>query len=492
MRQNVWRDTGTALMRPAAPPDMSVPSDVLDLYADGDGVLAAMDHGISRSTDSGRHWHTVLRHVEMSSVTRGPTGYAALGVRRRDDRAVTATSRDGVHWTTVVAARHDDASPAGIGYALVLDGDTGVAVSRPNRSPGDGPMMRTTDSGRHWQKVRRFGDAEGGLQMSASGTIVATASGQGKRCVGEIYRSIDLGATWSRLPGSCSPLPLTGVQFVDATHAVAVGGIEAKVGGGRIIETTADGGLNWQVTNESPTRQSYRSPDGFGGVDFLTPTTGFVFGGVCVDSLGGPCGGDLYWTTDGGRHLSRLPDPAREGWLSIARTGSDRFVAAATGRNGHDAIGETTDGGHHWRLQMSGRQVDTYGLSGNGQALFWRNTLGTFVSHSAGRRWRPTKPLARHRHRTRDTHWRLRYSPSGSRAWVVHRDDSGKTLTAYRMPLWVATWGPSLHGTGGNGAVFAKGGDLWRTTDGGATWQESWPRLRGERWPGRVRLSTAR
>jgi photosystem II stability/assembly factor-like uncharacterized protein len=175
------------------------------------------------------------------------------------------------------------------------------------------------------------------------------------------------------------------VQFVDATHAVAVGGIEAKVGGGRIIETTADSGLTWQPTNHIPTRASDRSPDGFGGVDFLTATTGFVFGGLCVDSLQGPCGGVLYWTTDAGRHLMKLPDPAREGWLSIATTGPDRLVAAATGRNGQDAIGTTTDGGQHWQLQTSPRQVDTYRLTGTRRALVWHNTLGTFVSHSAGR-----------------------------------------------------------------------------------------------------------
>jgi photosystem II stability/assembly factor-like uncharacterized protein len=486
MTRTVWRDLGNAVMLPTEAPG-SPPSAVLDLYADGDGVLAAMDNGISRSTDGGRHWHTVLRHVDMSSVTRGPTGYAALGVRRSDERPVTATSPDGVHWTTVVGARREVGRIGiGIGGALVLDGETGIAVSKQNRSPGASPMLRTTDGGRHWHKVRQFGYAEGGLQMSSSGTIVATGPSQGKRCAGEVYRSIDLGATWSQLPGSCSPLPLTDVQFVDATHAVAVGGIEAKVGGGRIIETTADGGLTWQVTNDTPTRESYRSPDGFGGVDFLTSTMGFVFGGLCVDSLQGPCGGHLYWTTDAGRHLMKLPDPAREGWLSIAKTGPGRFVAAATGRNGQDAIGETTDSGRHWRLQTSPLQVDTYGLSGNRHALFWRNTLGTFVSRSAGERWRPRRPFTRRRHSTRDTHWRLRYSPSGDRAWAVHSDDSGRTLSAYRMPSWVADWGPSLHGTGGNSAVFAFDGAIWRTTDGGATWRQSWPRLRGERWPGKL------
>jgi hypothetical protein len=57
------------------------------------------------------------------------------------------------------------------------------------------------------------------------------------------------------------------------------------------------------------------------------------------------------------------------------------------------------------------------------------------------------------------------------------------TLTAYRMPSWVADWEPPLRGTGGDSAVFAKGGALWRTTDGGATWREAWPRLPGERRP---------
>jgi hypothetical protein len=331
--QIVWRDTRIAVMQPTSLPVATIPFGVVDLYAAGDLVLAATYHGISRSTDGGRHWQTALGHDQMSSVTRGPTGYAALGIRRSDDRPVTATSRDGVHWTTVVAARND--GPAGVGDALVLDGESGIAVSLPNRFPSAWPMMRTTDGGRHWRRVRRFRYAGGGLQMSASGTIVATAPGTGKNCAGAVYSSVDLGATWSELPGSCSPLPLTDVQFVDATHAVAVGGVGAEAGGGRIIETTADGGTTWQLTNHTRTRAVSPSPDGFGGVDFLTPTTGFVFGGLCPDSLQGPCGGDLYWTTDAGRHLTRLPDPAPEGWLSIAKTGPGRFVArppAATAR----------------------------------------------------------------------------------------------------------------------------------------------------------------
>jgi photosystem II stability/assembly factor-like uncharacterized protein len=49
------------------------------------------------------------------------------------------------------------------------------------------------------------------------------------------------------------------------------------------------------------------------------------------------------------------------------------------------------------------------------------------------------------------------------------------------MPNWVGNYVESIIGLGPHTAVFAGlNGNLWRTHDGGATWQETWPLLPGE------------
>jgi photosystem II stability/assembly factor-like uncharacterized protein len=49
------------------------------------------------------------------------------------------------------------------------------------------------------------------------------------------------------------------------------------------------------------------------------------------------------------------------------------------------------------------------------------------------------------------------------------------------MPNWVGSYVESIIAIGPHTAVFAGlNGALWRTHDGGATWQETWPNLPGE------------
>jgi hypothetical protein len=384
-----WTDRGTARLVSHRAPRSRVISDANDLYADGSVVLAATFNGISRSTDGGRHWRSVLSGIRMNSVTRGPTGYSGLGVRRNPDRAIVATSRDGIHWRARREdVRHEHTGP-GFGAALVMDGPVGVAVNRVDLS-FLGPMWRTTDGGRVWSQIKRFGQtALGGLRMSASGTIVATAAGQGTSCRGAVYRSTNLGATWAELPGSCSSLPLWDVQFVDADHGVAVGGATFKGAGGQVIETTADGGRTWTVTRYIAPDPNFRHvAEGFDTVDFVTPSVGYVLDGICEDGQGAPCAGNLYRTTDSGRHLTAIPSSSlSKGWLSVAATADNRFVVSGGGAGEPDgvAVGDGTTG--RLRNRIRPRDVFSDEFQGVDATGFWHNTLGTFATSARVHRW---------------------------------------------------------------------------------------------------------
>jgi photosystem II stability/assembly factor-like uncharacterized protein len=238
--------------------------------------------------------------------------------------------------------------------------------------------------------VRHLPLPGGGLQISASGTIVATAAGSGPGCVGAVYRSIDLGATWSELPGSCRRMPLRDVQFVDADHAVAVGGWSYKSGGGRVIETTSDGGRHWQVTKDvASTASGNRIIDGLATVDFVSPTVGFVLDGPCDEGQDDPCEGTLYRTVDGGHHLHRLPTPGlTKGWLTVASTTDGGFLVA-----GDDAGGAVGNGSSdRLRLRIRPRAVFTDTFAGAGNLVLWHNSLGTYITRTAGERWRHYRP----------------------------------------------------------------------------------------------------
>ena len=495
-----WHMDGAARLVHATPPRSTALSGVWDLLASNGMVLAASDRGISRSLDGGWTWHRVLSHVTMHSVVRAPDGYVALGIQPRSRAVLTATSRDSRHWVVHVD-RHRHEVIGEFGDQAAASGDAIVAAARLNREPDAMPLLRSTDRGRHWAPVRGMRVAFGGLQTLPDGSMVATARGRGRHCASAVYRSVDYGATWQQLPASCTDLLLYDVQFLDDQHGAAVGGQPYKYGGGQVIETTGDGGQSWTVSHHvPPARRGPPTTDGFGGVHFLTPTTGYVLVGLCVDGALGPCGGALKWTVDGGSHLATLSNPSQTGWLSIASTAPGHAVAAATGK-GADVVGVTRDHGEHWRLEAppTGFSIDE--LAGVAGTLIWQTPLGPFVSVDGGARWakpRRVVVIRRRIHRLsrelaaservgsscdirtyqRET-WKLCQPGFGERTWVVYRRAPTAAWVAHQVPNWVGNFA-TLVVTGRHTAVFVHEGALWRSRDAGATWRQAWPWLPGE------------
>jgi photosystem II stability/assembly factor-like uncharacterized protein len=398
-----WHDGGEAVITPASAPGSTMIDGANDLVAVGATVLAATDQGVARSTDNGATWRYVLTGVDLWSITRAGNGFVALGQRGGPDDngpGVVATSPDGVTWQLidpVVPQSPQAVVPFGYGDRIAATG-TGahaidLAVPDIVASSAGGDTLRSVDGGRTW--VNLSTSLNTGIDVLPDGvTMYATGSTNADSCSGAVYRSTDAGAHWTLLPGSCQNRPLYAVTFVDPDHGFAAGGTPAKYDGSDIVEATDDGGRTWQVRWSTPLDPSIG--DGRGGPDneivrlaFADAQHGYAVSGGCVDGQNGPCGGNLYVTSDAG-HSWQLT--GRDG-LGVATAGTDVYLSDLPQRDG-PSLAISTDDGQHWTAHSSAAQVSSQTVAGSGTMLWWQTNIGIFSSDDAGAHWAPSTATA--------------------------------------------------------------------------------------------------
>jgi photosystem II stability/assembly factor-like uncharacterized protein len=388
-------DGGPAKLIATPPPASTALSGANDLLAADGSILAATDNGVYRSDDGGTTWRRLVAHVAVWSLTRTPDGgFAALGDRAplgaQMNSPVVLTSRDGRRWK-MVAARTPRSDWVGVGRMVLSGtGPDAVGVMVPDIVNVDeiGTAWRTRDGGRSWVPTD-LKNAGTGLALASDGrTVYATAAGPGN-CRGAVYRSVDAGVTWNRMPNSCRPYPLDAIQWLDARDGFAAGGMPSKFGGGQVVEATSDGGASWQtrwrVAND-PTASP--PPDSeFVRLDMLDATTGWALTGGCVGGQNGPCAGPVYRTVDGGAHWTDTGQRAN----ALAAPDAQHAVAGQA-LSGPTAL--TTDGGRHWQSQSGATAVSTQALTGAGGWLLWNTTLGFARSTDGGATWSAFDPPA--------------------------------------------------------------------------------------------------
>jgi photosystem II stability/assembly factor-like uncharacterized protein len=496
---------GVARLTGARPPSSAALPGANDLLAAGPAVLAATDRGIWRSTDRGAGWRPVLAGVVTWSLTAVPGGgFAAIGnlpAKNRPGRPVLATSGDGVHWR-VRRARARGAGPVssfGYGYRIALGGlrptSAGIAVPDLVASSFGGRPLRSTDGGRSWQRLA-LPAASTGLSMLADGhTIFVTAPGHGSSCGGAVYRSTDAGASWRLLAGSCQRFPLAAVQFIDARHGFAAGGMPFKYSGGQVVEATSDGGLTWH-TRWHAGQAADPSFSEIVRLDMVSARRGWALEGGCVGGQNGPCAGAVQVTTDGGFRWH----PTAQAATSIAGLGAGTALAG----DAPDAIlAASTDGGRRWQAQAPPRWVSTSAFSGVAGTQLWLTNLGVVSSTDGGARWAvPAAPTAAS---FGDETWLaatpdrlLGFSQAGRLATRVS-GDGGRTWTTSRIKRFGFNDQVLAGALGRNAAAIAVTGDgadctssaavrevrkltpgwkrpssasaLFTSTDGGSRWQ---------------------
>lgn len=286
----------------ASPPVISMPSEA-QLSAPTDTVVWSLVAGgyLFRSTDQGRTWQR-RQWVPYQggggnpviSFTNDQVGYALFpgvpGTQCGQAGAQLWTTHDGAAtWSLVTEVGPDLRPPGGLPfdqckeYTYFYDPGHGFVAGHDTASPPT--IIRTADGGKTWAESRLpdppgfttdgSGNALEVVQMKAFGNVVYAVAQDGNGA-GFVFRSTDLGVSWSYLATlPQSPLRVT---FPEIERWLLIG----NDGTG---EESTDLGATWHGWSSG-----YQNAAGVASTfDFATPQVGYA-----------TIRGEVYRTLDGG------------------------------------------------------------------------------------------------------------------------------------------------------------------------------------------------
>jgi len=281
----------------------------------------AADGGVLKSTDGGVTWDMLTDHFSTLSVgdvaidPNDPnTVYVGLGEANLagdnyDGDGVYRTTDGGVSWTNIGLAQTKR-----IGRVAVHPTDSDIifvagAGAQFSADSARG-IYRTTDGGTTWSKVLYISDSTSAIDLRIDPThpdTVYAAMWERMRSptrrkaggvTSGIYRSTDMGTTWTELTSGLPSGPTVGrigiaicqtsPNVLYALYADSIGYLDA-------VYKTTNGGNNWAPTSGQPPYYLYYSYGWYFGQIRVHPTNPDV-----AFVLGVP----LYRTTNGGSSWS--------------------------------------------------------------------------------------------------------------------------------------------------------------------------------------------
>ncbi len=303
----------------------------------------------------------------------------------------------------------------------------------------EGGVYMSVDGGSSWQPTT--------LPRKQYNAVAASPSQPGTFYAGArngLYKSVDSGLTWELAALSTAYILGVGVKANNGNTIVV--GKSGNVG----IEVSTDGGNSFaQVGLNSGFMRMFTS-------SAANPERMFVVMGSSTASVMTSVNNGQTWTPWG---------PAGDGWgMYISPT--DSLFSLIAHANG---IYRTTDGGANWTLTSAGtfRSVVEY----NGNIYATSNTSGILKSDDLGQTWEPVSP------QVPQSNWQCGTMSAG--ALLGHWGGIFKAQ-GYFDPVQASHTGLNLalvHGL----AYYSDTNELWggtegsglyRSTDGGLTWQQ--------------------
>lgn len=398
----------------------------------------------------------------------------------------------------------------------------------------NGQMWRTADGGRTWRKQTTNTLAHfNSVSAVSADEAWAAAFGEGFSDIvsGLVQASVllhtaDGGVTWQPAIRSSAYGVFHQVDFADQqrgwlmvtpcfpgqrTQDCAPFG--QSFAGTKLLRTE-DGGRTW---DERPLPVPASRPE---RMQWFAGGRGYLQAADCSAGPIASCVERLYRTTDGGDRWIALATPAPEGFSAWRFVSAERGYTWTAGCNRGDCTGtvwETIDGGGAWRALSSGRpgfgpmfdatstRLLTPVLDGAGEGIalvdlatgarssavvpghapftdvafgsadrgYALSRDGLWVSDDGGAHWRlgPTPvPAYRLSAPSRDVVWILGSDPACPQycAAVYRSGDGGRTWTGSAQRLAASR---ALDVADGQTAWVSGDSGLWRTLDGGGSWE---------------------
>ena len=277
------------------------------------------------------------------------------------------------------------------GVSGFLSGVSCVDVATAWACGQNGTILRTTNGGKSWQKLKTALPAD---EEVTDVEFVSRTTGWAIGAANAILRTTNGGTSWSSQSwlGSIYPPILLDVSAVDATHAW-IGGYETSnwmnySTYNSVLLGTRDGARWWSPGGVAAGEYGH----GFVGVDFVDLSHGWAVAdnAICMSSDGGATWTELLYFNVGSSFDDVSFADARNGWVVGEESSSNGFVM------------HTSDGGRTWYRQAedqiaSGAVGCVNGVCAVSPTTAWAVCEGGYVLHTtdAGATWTVERPTTK-------------------------------------------------------------------------------------------------